>query len=260
MRIITSFMLFVLALMFVGCGGGGGEPTGIVELKVLLPSSLKAKKRSISEIVTIRITVTAPDISKPIVRQLAIDPETHTASDRFIVRAGENRHFLAEAMDDDNNVIYSDSKTVNIPAGVVTQVEMRLKPVSGDVEIEAIIHEGPPDIQFTYVPPYGSFDNLKGLVTGGVNPGRLAVAVYIKVEGRWWTKPYWDRPLTPINADGTWECDITTGGIDQQATEIRAYLVRAGYRPPLAPQEGLPPDPPTEDVLAMAKAIREPKP
>jgi len=254
-------MLLVLALVFIGCGGGGGEPTGTVELKVLLPSSLDgANKRSISEIVTIRVTVTASDISRPIVRQLAIDPETHTASDRFIVRAGENRHFLAEAMDADNNVIYNDSKIINIPVGVVTKVEMKLKPVSGNVEIEAIIHEGPPNIQFTYVPPYGSFDNLKGLVTGGVNPERLAVAVYIKVEGRWWTKPYWDRPLTPINVDGSWECDITTGGIDQLATEIRAYLVRAGYKPPLAPQEGLPPDPPTEDVLAMAKAIREPTP
>ena len=88
-----------------------------------------------------------------------------------------------------------------------------------------------PIIEFNYVPPYGSFEDLTGQVWN-VNPPDYKVAVYIYVSG-WWTKPYWDYPLTPINNDGTWTCDITTGGIDQNATKIAAFLVPNGYDPPL---------------------------
>lgn len=90
---------------------------------------------------------------------------------------------------------------------------------------------GTPAIEFTYVPPYGSFDNLEGQVWH-VLPNEYKVAVYIKVTGGWWTKPYWNSPLTDIELDGTWVCDITTGGQDSQATEIAAFLVPNGYDPP----------------------------
>jgi hypothetical protein len=90
-----------------------------------------------------------------------------------------------------------------------------------------------PQIHFTYVPAYGSFNNLEGEVKG-VKPSSYNVAVYIYVVGGWWTKPYWAEPLTAINHDGSWSCDITTGGVDENATEIRAYLVPKGYNPPLA--------------------------
>jgi hypothetical protein len=86
-------------------------------------------------------------------------------------------------------------------------------------------------IRFTYVPPYGSFDNLRGRVWC-VNPADYKVAVYIYVSS-WWTKPYWAWPLTSINPDGTWATDITTGGTDQLATRIAAFLVPNGYDPPL---------------------------
>ena len=88
-----------------------------------------------------------------------------------------------------------------------------------------------PFIQFTYVPPKGSFENLKGRVCH-VNPEDYKVAVYIYVSG-WWTKPYWDQPLTTISPSGEWECDITTGGSDQNASKIAAFLVPADYDPPL---------------------------
>ncbi|OGY25961.1 MAG: hypothetical protein A2Z24_02480 [Candidatus Woykebacteria bacterium RBG_16_44_10] len=90
---------------------------------------------------------------------------------------------------------------------------------------------GTPTIEFTYVPPYGSFDNLKGQVCH-VWPADYKVAVYIYVVGRWWTKPYWAWPLTDINPDGSWVCDITTGGVDEEATKIAAFLVPNGYAPP----------------------------
>jgi len=91
---------------------------------------------------------------------------------------------------------------------------------------------GEPTIWFTYVPPYGSFNNLEGQVEN-VTPANYKVAVYIKVEGFWWTKPYWTSPSTVIKPNGSWTCDITTGGQDETATEIVAYLVPNEYNPPL---------------------------
>lgn len=92
---------------------------------------------------------------------------------------------------------------------------------------------GSPTIEFTYIPPYGSSYNLEGRVRN-VNPADYKVAVYIFVEGAgWWTKPYFAQPLTPIQSDSTWICDITTGGSDIYATKIHAFLLPNGVDPPL---------------------------
>jgi hypothetical protein len=88
-----------------------------------------------------------------------------------------------------------------------------------------------PTIVFDYVPPTGSDDNLRGHV-GCVAPDDYKVAVYINVAG-WWTKPYYISPLTPIQSDGTWITDITTGGSDPLATDIAAFLIPNGYNPPI---------------------------
>ena len=110
---------------------------------------------------------------------------------------------------------------------------------------------GEPSIQLTYVPPKGSFENLEGKVCH-VNPEDYRVAVYIYVWG-WWTKPYWDDPLTTISPSGEWECDITTGGVDESATKIAAYLLPKGYDPPLmGGEETLP-----QDLKAHAVAYVE---
>lgn len=99
---------------------------------------------------------------------------------------------------------------------------------------------GQPEIEFTYVPPYGSYDNLEGQVWHVV-PADYRVAVYIRVGSGWWSKPYWNNPLTIINCDGSWICDITTGGIDHQANTIAAYLLPFGYTPPsVSGQSSLP--------------------
>jgi hypothetical protein len=81
-----------------------------------------------------------------------------------------------------------------------------------------------PRIYFTRVPRLGSFDNLFGRVEN-VDPSQYAVAVYIRVGRGWWTKPYWAWPVTPLAADGSWSCDITTGGIDEKANTITAFLI-----------------------------------
>lgn len=111
---------------------------------------------------------------------------------------------------------------------------------------------GDPIIEFTYVPPYGSYNNLVGQVWH-VYPFDYRVAVYIRVGSGWWTKPYWNNPLTGIKFDGSFVTDITTGGIDQKANTIVAYLLPAGYNPPLlGGQASLPQE--LEDK-AVAKVI-----
>ena len=97
--------------------------------------------------------------------------------------------------------------------------------------MEAVFYcQGTPTIEFTNVPPLGSFSNLQGQVRY-VNPNEFKVAVYIYVSG-WWTKPTFASPLTNIRNDGSFTTDITTGGFDQTATRIIAYLVPNGYNPP----------------------------
>lgn len=114
----------------------------------------------------------------------------------------------------------------------------------------------PPRLELTYVPPYGSFANLRGKASG-VDPAAHKVAVYIYVNG-WWTKPYWEAPLTPLRPDGSFECDITTGGHDEFATRIVAYLVPNGYMPPLLAGEAELPAELETHALAKAEATRAP--
>jgi hypothetical protein len=92
---------------------------------------------------------------------------------------------------------------------------------------------GEPRIELTLVPPIGSFTDLKGQIWH-VPPIGHKVAIYIYVGGGWWSKPTFANPLTSIRPDGSWIADITTGGSDEQATMIAAYLVPNGYNPPLA--------------------------
>ncbi|MFO7613533.1 MAG: glycosyl hydrolase family 17 protein [Bacteroidales bacterium] len=65
-------------------------------------------------------------------------------------------------------------------------------------------------------------------------PDKHLVAVYIKVDNGWWTKPYFNNPVSAINCDGSWTCDINTGGMDQMTTEIAAFLIPLTYSPPIA--------------------------
>ena len=88
-----------------------------------------------------------------------------------------------------------------------------------------------PLIEFTSVPPLGSFLNLKGAVRNA-EPKATRLAVYIRVHGGWWNKPYWDAPTTELYADGTFSVNIATGGSDEQATDIAVFLVPAEFYPP----------------------------
>jgi glucan 1,3-beta-glucosidase len=108
-------------------------------------------------------------------------------------------------------------------------------------------------IQFTQVPAMGSDADLQGTILHA-SPLATKVAVYILVAGQWWTKPNFASPLTDIGYlvpnYGTWTCDITTGGLDAQATSIAAFLLPAGATAPLA--DGLAALPPELAILALA--------
>lgn len=89
-------------------------------------------------------------------------------------------------------------------------------------------------ISFTYVPPKGTYYDLKGKVSSTVNPSLFKIAVYIYVN--YWgyvTKPYLTAPYTTIKSDRTWICDITTGGQDHMATQIYAFLINKSYNAPV---------------------------
>ncbi|NUQ22522.1 MAG: hypothetical protein HUU34_01100 [Saprospiraceae bacterium] len=113
----------------------------------------------------------------------------------------------------------------------------------------------PPVLTFVSVPPIGSNANLKGSVAG-VNPVEHIVAVYIKVGGQWWVKPYSASRKIPIDEHGCWVVDITTGGSDPNATEIAAFLLPAGYDPPNVLGAGVLPAGLVGDAVAKVFVVR----
>lgn len=98
---------------------------------------------------------------------------------------------------------------------------------------EVIGGPGAASIALTFVGPYGDGRHIYGRVLH-VKPADYKAAIYILVQGRWWTKPYFNQPLTGIQNDGTFSSPINTGGIDYLATAVRAYLVPNSFSPPLA--------------------------
>jgi hypothetical protein len=87
-------------------------------------------------------------------------------------------------------------------------------------------------VEFTSVPSYGSQSLLHGKVYG-VNPANYAVAVLIYIDDiGWFTKPTCAGALTPIQPDGSWTANITTGGVDTNANRIAAFVVPASYNQP----------------------------
>lgn len=112
-----------------------------------------------------------------------------------------------------------------------------------------------PSIEFTFVPPWGSFEDLEGRAVN-INPQEFAVAPYIRVDQVWWTKPTFAMPTALIGSNGTWTVDITTGGLDHQATEIVAFLIPRGVTPPAADGAATLPD--IGEAVASARATREP--
>jgi hypothetical protein len=115
---------------------------------------------------------------------------------------------------------------------------------------------GAPAILLTNVPPYGSFDNLSGIVVDAApSAHRVAVFIYVASAG-WWSKPYCDLQLTVVRPDGTWTADITTGGVDEFATRITALLVSTNYNEACVMGPALLPTNVTAQAIASATIER----
>ena len=92
-----------------------------------------------------------------------------------------------------------------------------------------------PSIAFTHKPPVGSQEQFLYGRVDCADPNDYKVAVYIYVTG-WYTKPYWDRPITTINADGTWQTDVVieANQTDRLAVQYAAFLLPNGESATLA--------------------------
>ena len=90
-----------------------------------------------------------------------------------------------------------------------------------------------PSIEFTSIPPYYAppGQQVSGRISN-VNFAEYRIAVYIFL-GSWYNKASWAEPLTVINPDGTWTCELGSNISDTLFTEIRAYLVKSNVTPPL---------------------------
>jgi len=91
-----------------------------------------------------------------------------------------------------------------------------------------------PDIHLIDVPPIGNrIRPITGMVHNVVNfSGYLAI--YILTDS-WHLKPDWKTPITNINDDGRWQCDITTKWGDENATKIAVFLFSRDRQPLLMP-------------------------
>lgn len=110
-----------------------------------------------------------------------------------------------------------------------------------------------PRVVITNLPPYNSTNDLAGTALNA-NSATQAVAVFIYVPGYGWvSKPNCAQPLTPIQPDGSWTTDITTGGADPTATRVAALLVSTNYSETCV--LGLPNLPTNVYAQALASAI-----
>ncbi len=169
---------------------------------------------------------------------------------KFIFWANANNvdYFYFEAFDEPYKAKYEGSQGAHWG---LWDSNLNLKP-----GMDAILNA---DIQFTSVPDYGSSADLKGIVLH-VQPTDYRVAVYINVSGNWWTKPTAAEPITTIQLDGSWVCDITTGGSDEKATRIAAFLIPASYSPPVLLGVATLPTELTNNAIASRQVARSPTP
>lgn len=249
------YLGLLLAVLLAGCGGGDQKPN------VRLVIELADSSRGIADVTKIKVVVTTAD-GKVLYNHTSNYTYGGGLDQAFHVPAGSGLVFTVEALRGDGSVEFTGTATADIVAGKLNTVSITLQGPAAEAGIEAMIHDidGPPSIELTYVPPYGTLndpngtlDHLRGRVRN-VLPGTAKVIVFIRVRGNWWVKPYFGSPFTPINRDDTFVTDIHTGGVDEEATEIRAYLVSKDYETDF----NLPPDPVTDQVWTMTSATRTP--
>src|ERR1035441_10398714 len=99
-------------------------------------------------------------------------------------------------------------------------------------------------VEFTSLPvrnPY-SFGTAQGQVHG-VDVTNYGVALFIDFSvwdeyHNWWTKPFFNAPITSIQTNGTFYAPIITGGSDSLSETVAAYVVPLDYNIPLVSSAG----------------------
>jgi hypothetical protein len=140
-------------------------------------------------------------------------------------------------------------------SGLTCEVVMR-----EDIQVLAVFKKegtGNPQIVFDEIPPWGGRTYLKGHVWH-VAPADYRVAVIIKTSNHF-NKPTWKDKTVPINPDGTWSANITTGTGDEKATEIFAALVKADYEPPTLNNAPEIPQEVFDNAYAICQVLRDPE-
>lgn len=89
---------------------------------------------------------------------------------------------------------------------------------------------GEPGIRITHLPTMGQCGTALG-TTSDVEPADYYAAVLIYIPGSgWWSKPFCDPRVVSVQPNGEWSAKICTGGIDNTAAIVEAYLIpRSGY-------------------------------
>ena len=89
-----------------------------------------------------------------------------------------------------------------------------------------------PAIQITGVPAYGTNGSMTGTVSG-VDYTQYCVSPYIQIKrSGWWTKPTFAATTVAIDPNGTFSANVTSGGVDDQATIYYAAVVPIGSTTP----------------------------
>ena len=90
---------------------------------------------------------------------------------------------------------------------------------------------------------------------------KCKVATFIRVEGEWWPKPFFNNRFSEINPDGVFGASVITGGHDFKADSYYSALVTKNYRENTAlagiPESRLPDPSKDESVLAVVRYDRE---
>lgn len=152
-------------------------------------------------------------------------------SSDYVLKPGMERVFNGETMADN----WSATATP-----VPTPIPTKAAPPA-DPAVTPVQQQGTGTISI-YLPT-GSNWPQNGIVAGFIknaDPAKYKVAIYIKVDGGWWSKPYFDYPAVDIYENGYWEALYVTGGNDAEATEILAVLMPKNDSVDLAQGGGLP--------------------
>jgi len=124
----------------------------------------------------------------------------------------------------------------------------------------ALPGSGAPSVDISYTAPFAECGEARGTASGiDYSDYRVALLIYIPGSG-WWSKPYCEPRVIAIDGQGNWSSTICSGGIDNTATVVEAYLIPASAYPACYPScvlgAGCVPDSLTSAAVACCRAVR----